>query len=387
MWRALCKMRALREHMLKVRRAASGFTNAAARRGFNSWLATVSRAALEGSAIDAMGGNMLGRRLRRWADWSREATKVSAAVVGAARAGREALVERLLEKHAHDENSAFAAVLARDREGNTALHWAARKGNAQIVRRLLGAGAAADARNGELSTPLMWAARKGNLEAVSLLLEAGADVGAANKWRKTALENARFNQHDAVAELLQAGDGERRARAARRNEALARLDDAERLRRAERQQPHAEAARAPNGVAPNGAHRSRPAGRGVEGADEPARGGTKSAAAEKRRRDAEARLLGAMKKGGKGELRAAIKEAREAGVDQTLVDSASHALKPPAEPNGRGAAGGHGHGQHSAQPKARKRGIGAARPAGASTEKDMEKSMAKLRKQQRNMRR
>ena len=55
-------------------------------------------------------------------------------------------------------------------------------------------------------------------------------------------------------------------------------------------------------------------------------------------------------------------------------------------PDGR-AAGGHGHGQHSAQPKARKRGSGAARPAGASTEKDMEKSMAKLRKQQRNMRR
>jgi ankyrin repeat protein len=82
-----------------------------------------------------------------------------------------AAVKQLL-KHGEDVNAAQG-------DGMTALHWAARNADADLVRMLVYAGARREAttRNGAY-TPLHFAARTGNAAVVKALLEAGANVNA-----------------------------------------------------------------------------------------------------------------------------------------------------------------------------------------------------------------
>ena len=72
-------------------------------------------------------------------------------------------------------------VNAAQGDGNTALHWAAYRGNAELVRLLTEAGAdtAAKTRIGDM-TPLFMAAKVGDAEIMELLLQAGADANIAN---------------------------------------------------------------------------------------------------------------------------------------------------------------------------------------------------------------
>ncbi|TNE26148.1 MAG: ankyrin repeat domain-containing protein [Alphaproteobacteria bacterium] len=79
--------------------------------------------------------------------------------------------------------------------------------NTDIVRMLLDSGAKPDLEDKEGSTALRWAARNGSEKALSLLLEAGADPNLADKEDKmTALHYAVFARSDeAVATLLKAG--------------------------------------------------------------------------------------------------------------------------------------------------------------------------------------
>ena len=127
-------------------------------------------------------------------------------------------------------------VNAREADGTTALHWAAREDNADEVRRLLRAGARADVTNRYGVTPLalaaangsavimdlliaagadpnatssqaepvlMTAARSGSVEAVQCLLGHGADVNAREPWQgETALMWAAGGNHAAIAKLL-----------------------------------------------------------------------------------------------------------------------------------------------------------------------------------------
>ena len=127
-------------------------------------------------------------------------------------------------------------VNAREADGTTALHWAARSDDADEVRRLLRAGARADVTNRYGVTPLalaagngnavimdlliaagadpnapssqaepvlMTATRSGSLEAVRCLIGHGADVNAREPWQgETALMWAAGANHAAVARLL-----------------------------------------------------------------------------------------------------------------------------------------------------------------------------------------
>ncbi|HEY6220193.1 MAG TPA: ankyrin repeat domain-containing protein, partial [Gemmatimonadaceae bacterium] len=79
-------------------------------------------------------------------------------VADAAERGDTALVRSLIRKHAN--------VNAPQGDGMTALHWAARHGDANEVKLLLGAGAKIEAgtRNGSY-TPLQLAAREGRAAA------------------------------------------------------------------------------------------------------------------------------------------------------------------------------------------------------------------------------
>ena len=129
-----------------------------------------------------------------------------------------------------------ADVDAKDKNGETALHWAARNGHEAAVRLLLDHKADVDAKNNDRETALYWAARKGHevvlkllvdhktdvdvkeisygrtalcwaagngrKAVVKLLLEAKLDVDVKNSYGWTALYRAAENGHEAVVKLL-----------------------------------------------------------------------------------------------------------------------------------------------------------------------------------------
>ncbi|HEV2295061.1 MAG TPA: ankyrin repeat domain-containing protein [Tepidisphaeraceae bacterium] len=100
----------------------------------------------------------------------------------------------------------------RDGVGMTALHLAARDGDAKLVRDLIDRGADVNAavRSGEKrspewgSTPLHYAVRDGHIEVAALLIEHGADVNAANDRGVTPLHRAIYNGETATL-LVDAG--------------------------------------------------------------------------------------------------------------------------------------------------------------------------------------
>ncbi|HUI79009.1 MAG TPA: ankyrin repeat domain-containing protein [Bryobacteraceae bacterium] len=122
------------------------------------------------------------------------------ALTWAARANDLELVDMLL--------AAGANVRAANRDGATALYQASETGNAAIVERLLRAGADVNGTflfTGE--TALMEAARAGSIEAVKMLLDHGADVNAKETLRgTTALMWAAVEGHaDAIRVLIEHG--------------------------------------------------------------------------------------------------------------------------------------------------------------------------------------
>jgi ankyrin repeat protein len=87
----------------------------------------------------------------------------------AAARGDLATVRRLLDAGPKD-------VDAPDRDGTPALHWIVRLGDADLVARLLAAGASVDRADRHGVTPLQVAIGEGNAALVGRLLDAGADA-------------------------------------------------------------------------------------------------------------------------------------------------------------------------------------------------------------------
>jgi ankyrin repeat protein len=105
-----------------------------------------------------------------------------------------------------------ADVNSAEGDGTTALHWAADRGDLELVKMLLRAGAniRATTRLGGF-TPLLMAARNGNAAIIEALLNAGADVNGATTTGTTALMFAAASgQVDAVQKII---DGEARLNA------------------------------------------------------------------------------------------------------------------------------------------------------------------------------
>ena len=104
---------------------------------------------------------------------------------------------------------AGARVDAVDRDGNTALMWAAWNGTKWAVEMLLSKGASVNLASKRATTALMWAASvsgpfgTGQIEIVNLLLDRGAAIDARDIQGRTALLGACDRQFESSAPLVQ----------------------------------------------------------------------------------------------------------------------------------------------------------------------------------------
>ena len=74
-----------------------------------------------------------------------------------------------------------------DRQGLSALCWAARQGYGDVVKALVKAGASVNNTSHQNWTPLHWAAVSGNIEALDAILSKKVDVNAKNDNHDTPL--------------------------------------------------------------------------------------------------------------------------------------------------------------------------------------------------------
>ncbi|KID95301.1 Pfs, NB-ARC and Ankyrin domain protein, partial [Metarhizium majus ARSEF 297] len=96
-----------------------------------------------------------------------------------------------------------ACIDIRDRDGRTALLWAAENGHEAVVRLLLERSANTEVTdNNQEQTALLCAAKNGHEAVVRLLLEKGADIKAKDRRGQTSLSYAAENGHKAVVRLL-----------------------------------------------------------------------------------------------------------------------------------------------------------------------------------------
>ncbi|EAS04466.2 Serine/Threonine kinase domain protein (macronuclear) [Tetrahymena thermophila SB210] len=95
-----------------------------------------------------------------------------------------------------------AEINFKDEEQNTALHYAAQNGNAQLVNFLLFNEANIDSQNKQLITPLMFACKEGHEDVCQLLITAGADINNFDSKENTALHYASINCHKKVVDIL-----------------------------------------------------------------------------------------------------------------------------------------------------------------------------------------
>lgn len=80
------------------------------------------------------------------------------------------------------------------------------KGNAEIMRELIKAGANVKGHEGQ--TALIVASAEGYIEIIKILLDAGADINAKVKNKTTALMSASFREREAVVNFLLKSGGD-----------------------------------------------------------------------------------------------------------------------------------------------------------------------------------
>jgi ankyrin repeat protein len=91
---------------------------------------------------------------------------------------------------------------AADKDGRTALHWAALKGHTEIVKILLGKGAEVNFADKDSQTALNKAAYRGHTEIVKMFLKNGAEVNFADKDSQTALNKAAYRGHTEIVKMF-----------------------------------------------------------------------------------------------------------------------------------------------------------------------------------------
>jgi uncharacterized protein len=117
-----------------------------------------------------------------------------ASLVEVVKAGNRPAAIALIEQHVNVNTSTS--------DGTTALHWAAHNSDAELVDRLLRAGADAKAKNQFGATPMSEAAFNGNVKIMEALLKAGADADSPGADGQTALMMVARTDNVAAAKLL-----------------------------------------------------------------------------------------------------------------------------------------------------------------------------------------
>jgi uncharacterized protein len=125
-----------------------------------------------------------------------EPVEHDAPLVLAARKGDMAAVRAQLDANPKPD------VNQRSSDGTTALHWAVYRNDADLVDRLLAAGANVKATNDYGATPMSEAAVVGNVRVLKKLLSAGADVESTNADGQTALMIIARTSNIEAAKLL-----------------------------------------------------------------------------------------------------------------------------------------------------------------------------------------
>lgn len=118
-------------------------------------------------------------------------------------------IEHLSDLNNYEDNikamlKAGADVNAKDKNGKTALMYAADAGNDETIKELLKAGANIQAKDNNGKTALMYAASTGNEDAIKALIKAGADLSAVDNKGKTAQIYAAESRNEDAAKLFEA---------------------------------------------------------------------------------------------------------------------------------------------------------------------------------------
>ncbi len=122
--------------------------------------------------------------------------------------GRRTMTPLLASLDAVQEDAALVLLErggdpeAVDKNGESALIWAAFNGTERVVQHLLAAGVKVDFQAHDGNSALADAARRGHLAIVRSLIANGATVNLRDKAGRTALTQAVEAGHDEVAELL-----------------------------------------------------------------------------------------------------------------------------------------------------------------------------------------
>ena len=160
-------------------------------------LAVLSAAATIVAAFGELLGNEFAES-RRAHEKAHDEAREQWPLIYAAGEGDADEVNQLLE--------AGVSVHQLSKDGESALHVAAIKGDTHVTRALLWAGAEVDARTPRgatlYMTPSMWAVYHGHVEMIEMLMQAGADPGAADENGKTLLQMSREANQPKVEELL-----------------------------------------------------------------------------------------------------------------------------------------------------------------------------------------
>ena len=118
--------------------------------------------------------------------------------------GNTALMLAAFKHNKHAVLALLAKGAVVNRQGWTALHYAAASGDTEISAILLARHAVIDAESPSKLTPLMIAAREGHPQVVELLLRAGADARLKNNEDLTASQIALRADKSAVAATIDA---------------------------------------------------------------------------------------------------------------------------------------------------------------------------------------
>ncbi|GAB1312345.1 Heterokaryon incompatibility domain-containing protein [Madurella fahalii] len=147
--------------------------------------------------LAAMGGHVevVKRLLKKGVDVATKDAKDRTALMVATEHGFESIVQVLLEQPEIKKD-------IKNWMGPEALHCAAEKGNARIVKRLLTTDVDLNASDAAARTAMTLAAANGSREIVDLLLQRGADPTLKDTQNRTALHYAAWGGHGDVAESL-----------------------------------------------------------------------------------------------------------------------------------------------------------------------------------------